>query len=296
MQRKPAIPRQADTFICHASEDKDAIARPLHEAFRNAGVNSWLDESNIRLGQSIRQEIDYGLANCRSATVILSRPFFEKHWTGYEMDGIVGRAMQEEILLFPIQHGITFQEIRTQSPSLAGLQMWNSSVHSLEDIANEVADLLGIERRAALESAEAEAAPQDSNPVIQNSPRAFGTFYIAPAGTAELPPEIRPEADTRLVYAIARAPEGWIPVLDDNEELEYVIENELLRVRLTYGDTLTGIEITASGVVSGEEPFALTIRKLDGSQEYFPSITNRAPSSAFWRAGGRSGWMSFQIG
>ena len=58
MQKNPANLRQADTFICHASEDKTAIARPLHEALENAGVNSWLDESEIRLGQSIRQEID----------------------------------------------------------------------------------------------------------------------------------------------------------------------------------------------------------------------------------------------
>ena len=91
---------QPDTFICHASEDKEAIARPIHKALSEVGVYAWLDESEIRLGQSIRQKIDEGLANCRSATVILSRPFFAKNWPQYEMDGIVGRQMQREILLF----------------------------------------------------------------------------------------------------------------------------------------------------------------------------------------------------
>ena len=85
---------QPDTFICHASEDKEFMAKPLHQALSEAGVYAWLDESEIRLGQSIRQKIDEGLANCRSATVILSRPFFMKNWTQYEMDGIVGRQMQ----------------------------------------------------------------------------------------------------------------------------------------------------------------------------------------------------------
>ena len=43
---------QPDTFICHASEDKEAIARPLHEALAKLGVRSWLDESEIRLARA----------------------------------------------------------------------------------------------------------------------------------------------------------------------------------------------------------------------------------------------------
>ena len=134
---------QPDTFICHASEDKEFMAKPLHQALSEAGVYAWLDESEIRLGQSIRQKIDEGLANCRSATVILSRPFFMKNWVQYEMDGIVGRKMKGEILLFPIQHGITIEEIRNHSPSLAEISLWNSSDHSFEKIAAEIAAQLG---------------------------------------------------------------------------------------------------------------------------------------------------------
>ena len=142
--RTEKMQNQPDTFICHASEDKVAIALPLHEALTQLGVYSWLDEPEIRLGQSIRQSIDAGLARCRSATVILSRQFFAKNWTQYEMDGIVGRAMQGEILLFPIQHGITIQEIRDHSPSLAGLSLWNTAERSPEEIADEIAGQLGI--------------------------------------------------------------------------------------------------------------------------------------------------------
>ena len=135
---------QPDTFICHASEDKEAIARPIHEALTEVGIYAWLDESEIRLGQSIRQKIDEGLADCRSATIILSRSFFAKKWTRYELDGIVGRQMQGEILLFPIQHGITIEEIRDYSPSLAGLSLWNSSDHPPARIASEIASQLRI--------------------------------------------------------------------------------------------------------------------------------------------------------
>lgn len=295
MQRNPTNSRQADTFICHASEDKDAIARPLHGALINAGVNSWLDESEIRLGRSIRQSIDHGLANCRSATMILSRSFFEKNWTQYEMDGIVGRANQGEILLFPIQHGITIQEIRGYSPSLAGLSMWNSSNRTPEEIASEIADQLGVTIFNTPEPIANESEAPGSRPAQPVTARTFGTFYVAPANTPELPPGAQPETDPRWVYSMRGTPEGWIPVLDNNVELEYVIEDNLLRIQLAWGSTRRGTEIAASQAMSGREPFAVTVRKPDGTQEYFSSVTNRSPSN-FLMDANPSGWMSFQIG
>ena len=50
--------------------------------------------------------------------------------------------MQGEILPFPIQHGITIEEISSYSPSLAGLSLWNSSDDSVEKIAAEIAGQL----------------------------------------------------------------------------------------------------------------------------------------------------------
>ena len=295
MQRNPANNRQADTFICHASEDKGAIARPLHEALTNAGVNSWLDESDIRLGQSIRQSIDHGLANCRSAAMILSRPFFEKIWPQYEMDGIIGRANQGQILLFPIQHGITIEEIRSHSPSLAGLSMWNSTQKSPEEIAIEIADQLGISSFNTPEPIADQREAPGARPAQPVATRTFGTFYVAPANTPELSPRAQPETDPRWVYSILGTPEGWIPVLHSNVELEYVIEDNLLRIQLAWGSTRQGTEIAASQVMCGRESFAVTIRKPDGTLEYFPSVTNRSPSN-FLMDINPSGWMSFQIG
>ena len=94
MQNYPTGHGIPDTFICHASEDQDGIARPLRDALKEVGVYAWLDESEVRLGDSIRRKIDQGLSACRSATVILSRTFFEKYWTQYEMDGIIEKQVR----------------------------------------------------------------------------------------------------------------------------------------------------------------------------------------------------------
>ena len=284
-----------DTFICHASEDKVAIARPLHEAMGERGVLSWLDESEIRLGYSIRQKIDEGLAHCRSATVILSRPFFEKNWTQYEMDGIVGRAMQGELLLFPIQHGITIQEIRNHSPSLAGLHLWNTADHSPEDIAEEIATQLGITRTVSTEVPTGLVTAPSEIPTTTPAARTFGTFYIAPAETPELPPNTEPDADYRFMFRGTVEHRSWIPVLAHKEELEYLIEDDTLRVQLNWGNTLNGPEILANQMLSTQEPFALTIRRHDGSQLYLPNAINLSPTNFFTGVRTRSGWMAFKI-
>ena len=212
------------------------MARPLHKALSHAGVNAWLDESEIRLGQSIRQKIDEGLANCRSATVILSRPFFSKSWTQYELDGIVGRKMQGEILLFPIQHGITVEEIRNHSPSLAGLSLWNSSNHSPEKIAAEIASQLEVAKSAAAVTTTEHTSRQSATAERARTAPTFGKFYIAPKGTPELPENSEPKVDAFLFLANPRDVEGWTPVLHNQEELEYVLERGTLRLRLSWGN------------------------------------------------------------
>ena len=300
MFNRPSGTNQPDTFICHATEDKESMARPLHGALSEAGVYAWLDESEIRLGQSIRQNIDAGLATCRSATVILSRPFFKKKWTQYEMDGIVTRQMQGEILLFPIQHGITIDEIRGHSPSLAGLSLWNSSGHSPEQIAAEIAGQLGVVASDAAVPATEHASLHSGTIEGARTSPTFAKFYIAPEGTPELPENSEPKVDAFLFLADPRDVEGWTPVLHSQEELEYVLDRGTLRVRLSWGNggsfTYSGAEFMTAQMLNGSDPFALIIRKAEGRQIYLPSVANTSPQSSLIGTTNRSGWMTFQTG
>ena len=282
---------QPDTFICHASEDKEFMAKPLHQALSEAGVYAWLDESEIRLGQSIRQKIDEGLANCRSATVILSRPFFMKNWTQYEMDGIVGRQMQGQILLFPIQHGITIEEIRTHSPSLAGISLWNSSDHSFEKIAAEIAGQLGAAKQAPAGSSVAQTDQSQGTPASTSGARTFGVIYVAPAGTPELPEGQEPELHA---FAFLREPTGWLRMVEQNEELEYFIDQDKLRVQVDRGGQWSGSEYQADQLVFSGEPFSVIIRRDGERQIFLPSLISTS-SRGFLTSGNASGWRTFQI-
>jgi len=81
--------REYDVFISHASEDKDAVVRPLAIALKNKGLSVWYDEFELKIGDSLRRKIDKGLANSNFGIVVISRSFIKKGWTNYELDGLI---------------------------------------------------------------------------------------------------------------------------------------------------------------------------------------------------------------
>ncbi|WCM94834.1 DUF1883 domain-containing protein [Acidovorax sp. NCPPB 2350] len=131
-----------DVFISHASEDKDEFVRPLANTLMQHGLSVWYDEMTLRIGDSLRQKIDKGLANSRVGLVVLSPSFIKKGWTNYELDGIVTRAVSGEQVLLPIWHNITKQQVIDFSPSLADKVARSTATHTIDEIAIEIAELL----------------------------------------------------------------------------------------------------------------------------------------------------------
>jgi len=108
-----------DTFICHASEDKDELVRPLALALRAKGLRVWYDEFTLRLGDSLRRSIDRGLTQSKFGIVVLSQAFFRKEWPQYELDGLAQREKDGVKVILPLWHNVTRDEIVQYSPSLA---------------------------------------------------------------------------------------------------------------------------------------------------------------------------------
>lgn len=131
-----------DVFISHASEDKDEIVRPLANALVARGLDVWYDEFSLRIGDSLRRKIDQGLARSRIGLVVLSPSFLSKGWPQYELDGIVTRAVSGEQILLPIWHNLTKQQVIDYSPSLADKVARSTATMTVEEIANEIAEVL----------------------------------------------------------------------------------------------------------------------------------------------------------
>jgi len=133
--------KQYDFFISHAFEDKDDIVRDLAEALRNNGFEVWYDEFELKIGDSLRKKIDYGLSNAHYGIVIVSPSFVKKNWTEYELNGMVAREMNGHKVILPIWHKITKDEVLKFSPSLADKLALNTSLHTIDDIVKNLKNL-----------------------------------------------------------------------------------------------------------------------------------------------------------
>lgn len=133
--------QEYDVFISHASEDKESFVKGLAEALRDAGIKVWYDEFSLKWGNSLRREIDRGLANSKFGVVVLSEHFFAKEWPQTELDGLVSLEMAGSSRILPIWHKITKDEVTRHSPTLAQRLALNTSVHSTDDIVEELKKL-----------------------------------------------------------------------------------------------------------------------------------------------------------
>jgi len=108
-----------DVFICHATEDEDEFVRPLAEALCQAGLRVWYAEFSLKLGDSLRQSIEKGLASSRYGVVVLSPSFFEKHWAQQEMNGLTQKEVDGTNVILPVWHRVDREYVLRFSPMLA---------------------------------------------------------------------------------------------------------------------------------------------------------------------------------
>jgi TIR domain len=128
-----------DLFICHASEEKETLVRPLAENLSALGLKVWYDEFTLRVGNSLLRSVDRGLAESRFGLVIISKSFFKKEFPQHELRGLATRQLHEgrEVIL-PIWHGVSKEDVLAFSPPLADLIAIRTADTPAEDIGLEI--------------------------------------------------------------------------------------------------------------------------------------------------------------
>jgi hypothetical protein len=90
-------------FICYASEDRSQ-ARELATAISQLGADVWLDEREIRVGDSIVQRISDALGIVSHVIVLLSQNSVGKPWVQRELSSAVMLQLsQKRITVLPIR-------------------------------------------------------------------------------------------------------------------------------------------------------------------------------------------------
>jgi len=134
--------KEYDFFISHATEDKESFVRPLADLLSKNGHKVWYDEFQLKIGDSLRKKIDEGLKFSKYGIAVLSRDFFRKNWTEYELNGLIAREMNGVKIILPIWHNVTRDEVLSYSPTLADKVALNTAIYSLEEIATELKKLI----------------------------------------------------------------------------------------------------------------------------------------------------------
>lgn len=131
-----------DVFICHASEDKNTVVRELAHLLRHKHIEVWYDEFSLQIGDSIRQVIEKGLRQSRFGIVVLSKTFFQKKWSQYELDGLLEmEIIGHDKVILPVWHKIDHSYVAKFSPPLAGRLAAKTSI-GLTNVADQLSKVI----------------------------------------------------------------------------------------------------------------------------------------------------------
>jgi len=137
-------PDKYDFFLCHAWDDRRETAKELHDALVRAGVSVWFSENEVLLGSNLMREIDKGLSKSRAGVVLVTKSFIKR----IKAEGVADKelsALLARDLLVPIVHGVTYDDLREESPLLASRSGFDTADDTMEEIATKISKLVSTD-------------------------------------------------------------------------------------------------------------------------------------------------------
>jgi hypothetical protein len=136
-------PDLRDVFLCHAWDDRQGIAKELHDLLEAAGVKVWFSEKDLGLGVPMMRAIDKGLANSRIGLVLVTPALLK----GLPKEGVADKELSALLAgnqLVPIVHNTTYVELRNVSPLLASRSGLDTGEDSITVVAKKIAELVAL--------------------------------------------------------------------------------------------------------------------------------------------------------
>ena len=140
MPENRTVKKKKDLFISHASEDKDDFVRPLANLLRQYKLDVWYDEFELSIGKSLSRSIDKGISNSKFGLIVLSKSFFKKNWTEYELKSLNSFEIENGDVLLPLWKDVTVNEVRKFSPYLSD-KFALTAKDSIEDLAIKIIEV-----------------------------------------------------------------------------------------------------------------------------------------------------------
>ena len=130
-------------FISHDTRDKDSLVRQLALELSKLRCPVWYDEYSLRVGDSLRVNIEKGLKETRKCIVILSLNFLSNNgWGKAEFDSVYTREILEKSnVMLPVWHNVDVNDVCNYSPRLADKVGLNSSI-GVEELARKLSSAI----------------------------------------------------------------------------------------------------------------------------------------------------------
>ncbi len=136
-------PDLRDVFLCHAWDDRQGVAKELHDLLEAAGVKVWFSEKDLALGVPMMRAIDKGLANSRIGLVLVTPALLKR----LPNEGVADKELSALLAsnqLVPIVHNTTYDALRNVSPLLASRSGLDTGEDSMSVVAAKIAELVAV--------------------------------------------------------------------------------------------------------------------------------------------------------
>ncbi|MER3385533.1 MULTISPECIES: toll/interleukin-1 receptor domain-containing protein [Pectobacterium] len=136
-------PDLRDVFLCHAWDDRQGVAKELHDLLETVGVKVWFSEKDLALGVPMMRAIDKGLANSRIGLVLVTPALLNR----LPKEGVADKELSALLAgnqLVPIVHNTTYEALRNVSPLLASRSGLDTGEDTLAVVAKKIAELITI--------------------------------------------------------------------------------------------------------------------------------------------------------
>lgn len=134
-------PDLRDVFLCHAWDDRQGVAKELHDLLVAAGVKVWFSEKDLGLGVPMMRAIDKGLANSRIGLVLVTPALLAR----LPKESVADKELSALLAgnqLVPIVHNTTYDALRNVSPLLASRSGLDTSEDTMAVVAAKIAELV----------------------------------------------------------------------------------------------------------------------------------------------------------
>lgn len=143
VERLASEPDLRDVFLCHAWDDRQGVAKELHDLLVSHGVSVWFSEKDVGLGVPLMRAIDKGLANSRIGLVLVTPALLRR----LPAEGIADKELSALLAreqLVPIVHNTTYEALRNVSPLLASRSGLSTGEDSMTMVAAKLAELVTL--------------------------------------------------------------------------------------------------------------------------------------------------------